>query len=433
MKVVSSNIEKMSVETIVPKLLDGEININELNLHKSVQREAFENAVRERPNLLLNVAKENEAHFFKYALEMDPKYFIYLKREQYTDEFAQIYIKKRFDFFSSDSFVVRESLDNRIVFNYSYSTDEGDELYYYDSELKVPLSMKSSFKITLKLIDSIKLINKLDTNVTQLGADTVYVAVTDLVNNYYKEYINLYIKENKVGYYSLCTSFDEIGRGFVRELNGEMKEYGLYATDFKLGNLAIPKDIQHKIEDQAFVLRRRKEDVQAEAEMARLSLDSYEAKLAIQQKYPDADHSLTEFEKDLALKRYLIKNNRAKNEDIDRDIDISSARVASDVSLSKKKDTVPEIEPKGNGNAGKIALTLLIGFIFTTIGFALAPAMGAIALIATVVAICVVASSSSRSKIVTEASTPAQQDDSEDLDVVDMEESSSDNSEDNSN
>ncbi len=74
-----------------------------------------------------------------------------------------------------------------------------------------------------------------------------------------------------------------------------------------------------------------------------------------------------------------------------------------------------------------------IGFIFTTIGFALAPAMGAIALIATVVAICVIAPSSSRSKIVTEASTLAQQDDSEDLDVVDMEESSSDNSEDNSN
>ena len=78
-------------------------------------------------------------------------------------------------------------------------------------------------------------------------------------------------------------------------------------------------------------------------------------------------------------------------------------------------------------------VNLLIGLIFTTIGFSLAPAMGAIALIATVVAICVIASSSSRSKIVTEASTPAQQDDSEDLDVVDMEESSSDNSEDNSN
>ena len=431
MTVTSNNIEKMSIETLVPKLVDGEININELSLHKSVQREAFEKAIQERPNLLLNVAKENEAHFFKYALEMDPKYFIYLKREQYTDEFAQIYLKKRFDFFSSDIFVVRESLDNKMVFNYSYSSGEDDELYYFDAELKVPVSMRSSFKISIKLIDSIKLINKLDTHITQLGADTVYVAITDLINNGYKEYLNSYIKENKFGFYSLSTSFDEIGRGFVKAFNDTLKEYGLIIADFKLGNLAIPKDIQHKIEDQAFVLRRRREDVEAEAEMAKVSLDNYEAKLAVQQKYPDADHSLTEFEKDLALKRYLIKNNRYKNEDIDHDIDISSARVATDISLSKKKDNVPEIEPKGNGVFGKIVLALAIGIFVTSIGFSIAAAMGIIALIATVISIFVIASSASKANATTEANGANTQSEANDADnIVENSDFSQDNSSD---
>ena len=185
-------------------------------------------------------------------------------------------------------------------------------------------------------------------------------------------------------------------------MNDKLREYGLFVNDFKLGSLVIPKDIQYKIEDQAFSIRQRKADVQAEAEMANISLENYAAKLALQQKYPDADHSLTEFEKDLALKRYLIKNNRLKTEELDRGIDIDRENLIVDDALAKKRDIVPEIAPKSSGIGGKLAVAIILGAILTIVGFTMSVILGILFLISTIMACIVIEIMQSKSEQPTE-------------------------------
>ncbi len=404
---IMKNLDKMTPEAIIADVLSGQINVNELDLHRSLHREIFKEVLRKRPHLLKEVEKESREHFIKFALDQDPRYFVYLKEDQYTDEFAQMYIAKRFDelLYKTNNdlpVVIRKSLDDKIVISYSYATEEGGELYYPDPELMVPVSIKSSFKISVKIVNAVLLIDKLDIQITQLGARTIYSAITDLIVNNYKCYLNSYIKEKKVGYYTLCTSFEDIENGFIEKLDSKLKRYGISVSDFKLNGIAIPKDIQYKLEDQAFTLRQRKADVEADAEMAKISLESYEAKLSIQQKYPEADHSLTEYEKDLALKRYLIKNNRYETVSVDHDIDIDSKNVAEDSNIRKIEDNIPPIEPKKGGNGALIG-TIVGGLILTVIGFAAGSVvMGIIFMIATIAASVIVGVSGSNKKVKTE-------------------------------
>ena len=400
------NFDKMTAEAMIAELSSGKINVNELDLHKTTQREAFKEILIKRPNILKEVAKENCEHFIKFALDIDPRYFIYLKPEQYTDEFAQMYLAKRFEESErrgsneqrSLPVVIQKSLDNKMIFSYSYATEEGGELYYLDPELKVPVSIKSSFKISIKLVNAVMLINKLDINIAQLGAQTIYSTITELIVGAYNSYLNSYIKEKNVGYYTLCSSFDDIADGFTQKLNKKLDQFGLIVCNFKLSNLAIPKEIQYKLEDQAFAIRKHKADVEADAEMAKISLEGYEAKLAIQQKYPDADHSLTEYEKDLALKRYLVKNGRHSEISLDHNIEIDRKGVVADAALNKKADVIPEIAPKSGGNGALIA-TIIIGSILTLIGFASGVAMGVIFMVATIVTASIIGiAKSSKSK-----------------------------------
>lgn len=354
---MGTNIERTPADVLARDLIQEREDINSLNLARANHREAFLLALTERPNLLTKVKDCNAEHFFKFAVEKNYQYFIYIPREQYTDEIAQLYIAKRLDEAAAArvktdvknvSFTVQKSLDNKIVFNYGYVTPEDEELYYIDCELQVPTSIKSSIRVTLKLENAIALIDKLDTHITQLGERKIKAAIDNIVGSCYKAYLNAYINEKKVGYYSLCTSFEDLQNGFVKKLNEAFKPYGIVASDFVIKKIVIPKDIQYKIEDQAFQIRQRRAEIEADNEFAKKSLENYEAKLLIQEKYPNTEHSLTEYEKDLALKRYLIKTGREAEENLDHTISIKQKVEIGDNKIEKVEDIIPEIAPKEN-------------------------------------------------------------------------------------
>ena len=158
----------MARKLIVPELVQGILDVNELKLTKANQRAAFLQALEERPALLTKVNKDNEEQFFTVAINKNPEYFVHLKREQYTNDLAQIYLFDRLSRSaskkSSQTILVRKSLDSKVVFMLSYLSTEADELYYLDRELQVPVSLRSSVVLTLKLDDAVALIDKLDTS-----------------------------------------------------------------------------------------------------------------------------------------------------------------------------------------------------------------------------------------------------------------------------
>ncbi len=365
-----ANLDNVAAETLAQELINETEDLNRLNLAKQNQRAAFLQAISKRPKLLQNIKDFNATHFLTVALNADYTYFTYLKREQYTDELAQIFLAKRLEkrdpAEKNEKLSVQKSLDNKILFNYTYLTPEGEELYYLDNELEVPSSLRSSLKISFKLIDAVALIDKIDIHITQLGERKICSTLTDLVSSSFRAYLNEYIFENKIGYYTLCSSFAKVEKYLKEKMNESFKEYGLEIGEFIIKKLAIPTDIQYKLEDQAFEIRRRRADVESNNEFAIKSLGFYEKKLEIQEKYPNAEHSLTEFEKDLALQRYLIKTGKDSKEEVDHTIEIKQKVEKKDAVISQTEDIVPEVPDKKN--VFKIAYFTLLGmFVFVSL------------------------------------------------------------------
>ena len=351
---MSVNIDKMTEESLKESLVQGTIDINELNLAKAITRKAFSQAIKARPNLLTKIKATNAKHFLTFAIDENPEYFIYLKQEQYTNDLAQKYLSARLAATDTDEsgknikLATQKSLDDKLVIVYSYATPEGGELHYYDHELQVPSSIRYNLKVSLKINDALALICGLDTNVAQIGAKLIKNFFVDSILVKFKAYFNDYLLKNKVGYYTVCASCRELEDGFKSAIEEMLADFGVEIRQFTIKKLAIPKDIQNKIEDLAFQIRQQRANVQAEAEFAKKSLENYEAKLAIEQKYPNAEHSLTEYEKDLALKRYLVKTGRLSQEEVDRSIKISQPVDYTDKALDKKGDIIPDIPMKKN-------------------------------------------------------------------------------------
>ena len=347
-----SNLDKFPLETIVDKIVKEKEDINELNLKKLTQREALLEIVKKRPNIISKINEQNAVEFLPIILKEKPEYFVYVKKEQYTDKITQMYLHYRLTMnkdksakqATKNNISVQKSIDEKIIFNYSYTTEEGEELSYYDNELNIPLSLKSNFKISIKLEDSLCFINKMDLHITQLGEHKIKSTLVDLISNRYIKFLSNYIKENKLGYYSLTTSLEDIEQVFVQEISKVFEEYGLSVNSFILRKIAIPADIKNKVEDLAFNIRQRKVNVEADVEFEKLALQNYDLKLSVQQKYPELEHSLTEYEKDLALKRYLMKNGRLEEEEIDREIEIDEEKENLDSDIKLQEDIIPEEE-----------------------------------------------------------------------------------------
>lgn len=352
-------LDKKTSDVIEDQLVHGLLDVNALNLAKEAQRQAFLAAVERRPALLSQVSPLNEEHFLPFAIKHNYEWFVHLKRPQYSDATAQIYLYNRLTDVQQQKkklgtsaegmeFIVQKSMDEKTLLTCLYTTPEDDEICYNDTKLGVPLALKSSVKFTLKIANAVKLIDQIDMSVEYLGEVKIKSLLTELVSCHYAQFLMEYISKNEAGYYDLRTSFAEIEAGAKKHLARVLDDYGIEVLNVIVKKIAIPTDIQHKIEDQAFAIRQRKAEIEADAELAEISLKNYEAKLEVEKKYPDAEHTLTEYEKDLALKRYLIKNGRDRKENIDHTIEIKKLNEQEDKQIAKIADIIPEIIQKAN-------------------------------------------------------------------------------------
>ncbi len=383
-----TKLESKSLDVLTNDLVMETEDINKLNLAKEIQRQAFLSAVERRPALLSRINHLNGSHFLKYAISKNYEWFIHLKKEQYFDEIAQAYIYNRLISpanlkrgASADSecmsFVVQKTFDEKTLLTCLYATPEGDELLYFDNQLGIPLSLKSAVKFTLKIADAVRMIEKIDLDVAYLGENKIKTLISEIVSCEYSAYLTEYITQQATGYYTLCTSFASIEKGVMNRLNSVLSDYGLAVTGVIIKRIVIPKDIQNKIEDQAFSIRQRKAEIEADAQLAQISLKNYEEKLAVQQKYPDTEQTLTEYEKDQALRRYLIKNGRDRQETVNRAISIKQRHESGDAQIQKPADIIPEITAKANLFRNSFIMALMFALLIFVIVLAAGGSGGA--------------------------------------------------------
>ena len=248
---MATNLNKKTVEELTQDLVFEKVNVNDLSLIQKNQREAFFLAIKERPIILTKVKADNARHFLIPALEKNPAYFVYLNKEQYTDELATIYLayrlglrkdgNEKFTEETSAWFTSHTSVDGKIVLNYNYVTPNGEELYYFDNELQVPNALKSNFKISLKIKHALTFIEQIDMHVTELGKTKVENIIADVLDNQYRTVLSNYIAKKKIGFYTLSTSISEFENELQSQLAGVYKPYGVEVTDVIIRRFAIPK------------------------------------------------------------------------------------------------------------------------------------------------------------------------------------------------
>lgn len=372
-------IEKQTTEEIVACLISGDISINDLDMAKADHRDALVAVMETRPSILKDVNSAKKETVLNYIIEKNHELFVYLNNEQYYNEIAQMFLYGQLTAsenkksgkgtanasFDGFNFTVQKSIDEKILLTCLYTTPADCEIYYNDKKLGIPLSLKSSAKFLVKIEDAVKMIKKIDLNVSYLGENKIKHLISELIAIKYNAYLADYLSKNEEGYYSVLSSFPEIEAGLLKHLNNELTEYGILLTSVVIKKIAIPQELQEKIENLAFDIRQRNAEMEADANLARISLENYKAKLELQSKYPETDHSLTEYEKDLALKRYLIKKGRYEQEVVDRSIYIKKADESADNQINKIDEVIPEIAPeKSNFKGIFFTISVIAAIIF---------------------------------------------------------------------
>lgn len=365
-----------NLDSLVYDLVNEKVDLNDLNLMKENHRTAFLQALEHRPRLINNVNEKNREKFISFAIQKDYRLFTYLKREFYTEELAQAFLYARLlngnetgqkravslvgkENVNQDNYIIQKSFDDKVLFIFNYMTLENDELYYFDHDLGVPSSLKSQFQISFKIVNAIKIIESIDVHIAQLGVEKIYNKFSDLICSSYKEFLYDYIEENEIGFYKINASVPKIQEALKEKFEEIFDDHGVQLTNFIIKSLGMPKAIQNKIEDQAFLDNKMRTNFLRDNEFVKLSLDNYERKLSIEQKYNDVEHSLTEYEKDLALERYLLKEGKLTEPTIDRKISLSAKNEKLDTSIMQIDDMIPEKQYVNKFKRGYFALLIL--------------------------------------------------------------------------
>lgn len=360
-------------------LVNEKLNANKLDINNYKQRKAFLQAIEQRPRLLNSLDAENREEFLMLAIKEDYRYFTYLDKQYYTEELASEYLYSRLlegskDMFKDkqkhnylkgfasildgngeglyDSFVgqvgdnfryvIQKSYENKVLLSFNYATVDGDEVFYVDRELEVPTSLKSHFKVSFQMVDTLKFLEKMNVNVAQLGVEKIYNTFTDLICGNYKTLLHQYIDEHNAGFYTLTSTTPQIQEWIKSRFEEKFTEYGVELTDFIIKSINVPREVVYKIEDQALDTLLARHKMEADTVLQRQSLANYIEKLEALKAYPDAYPEQTEYEKDLALDRELKRSGKYQDKLVDRNIGLAKMEERVDSDVAQVKDVLPK-------------------------------------------------------------------------------------------
>ncbi|MBR2480728.1 MAG: SPFH domain-containing protein [Clostridia bacterium] len=360
-------------------LVNEKLNANKLDINNYKQRKAFLQAIEQRPRLLNSLDDENREEFLMLAIKEDYRYFTYLDKRFYTEELATEYLYSRLLEGSKDMFknkqkrnylkgvasildgngdglyesfvgqvgdnfryVIQKSYEGKVLLQFNYATVDGDEVFYVDRELEVPTSLKSHFKVSFQMVDTLKFLEKMNVNVAQLGVEKIYNTFTDLICGNYKTYLHQYIDEHNAGFYTLTSTTPQVQDWIKARFEAKFLEYGVELTDFIIKSINVPREVVYKIEDQALDTLLARHKMEADTMLQRQSLANYIEKLEALKAYPDVYPEQTEYEKDLALVRDLKKAGKYEDKLVDRNIGLAKIDERVDADVEQVKDVLPK-------------------------------------------------------------------------------------------
>lgn len=308
------NTEVFKQTTSIVEGLEREnIKIGNLDFEQATNRKAVFEFLLDNPSKLRELKSENEKQFLRYCLERKYDLFIYLTPEQYEEDICKKFLIKKIEsqLTQGDNFI-QKSFNGNIVFNTTYQTFDGEQVFYFDNELQVSTFLIAKILVSFKIIDTPAFIKMVDVDVCSIGYNSILDKLTNLTNNAYRKVIIKMIKEQNLGVFKINSSYLEIEEQIRKELNSVLKNGGAEISDLRVSKISVTDDTSIILERQSLEILNERRKKEADIEYERKSLENYAKKAEIHSKYPEFSNGLTEAEKDFAFERY-IKKIRAEN------------------------------------------------------------------------------------------------------------------------
>lgn len=297
--------------------------------------------------------------------------------KQYFPEICNIFVcsrlKKTDDSSGKNRFCY--SLDFIPCVKLDYVTYKNEEIEYYDNELNIITYLESQFLAVFKIIDCMKLLKALDINAADLSIGNVYEKLRMLALQAWREVIMDCVENGKIGFYHFAMNFGPIATKLSAALNKKLEPYGVTAHDITVTRISIPESVREQIRQNSYELKCESDRYASEVKLAGIYLENYRKKAEIQSTYGISD-TLTEFEKDRALERYLVRvNNERKTAVTETQLEERDDAYSLDKPVEPKAPTItkPEKPSLSSKNTSLItgvivgAVLLIIGSIIMTL------------------------------------------------------------------
>ncbi len=293
------------------KVLSEKIKFSSLNLAKETERRAAVECMNANTAYArkLNPADEFQRKTLCEWVACRYSNILLLNENQLHKDLVNIYLYEKFTkvegYDKNKTIWLLKSYDKNICVFYNYETREGEIVRYFDKQLALPIKLKTTAKVKLKIVDSLELVKKIDLDLSQIDLNLAVVTLHDLINKCIRNVVLKVIEENDATFFDLSKYYQSMGERAAKDLRELCLGYGLSVADVSILNIVIPNNATEKLENQYFALAEAERIKNFENEMAEQALKRYEEKAAIHEKYPNFPLTLTEAEKDFALNRYL--------------------------------------------------------------------------------------------------------------------------------
>ncbi len=296
-------------ESTTNEILKGKKDFLSLDFTKEADKSIALKCIESRLDMAykLDVTIPDQKDVLKDWLKKDYRNFLKLKKAQQQDEsLLDYYLYTKFikDNAQGSGITVTKSFSNKTMLALSYTTKEGELITYYDKTLGYPVKLKTKADIKMRLIEPLKLISKIDLNISSVDLSVVTYNLHNVINNSLRQTIIKEINDRNLSFFDLSQYFASLASAVKADLKTIFADYGLDVDDVYIIDIGIPSDSVKMIESQLFAIAEQKRIKDFENAMEEQSLKFYAEKAAIHSKYPDFPIGLTEAEKDFALRRY---------------------------------------------------------------------------------------------------------------------------------
>ena len=292
--------------------LEYRSNLKELDFHNQNNVALARYCFDHNPALVssLNPDSANDVIALKSWIKTNiSHYFLCRKHGVDNLELLTLYLTKKMtmthDATKNQDLILLTSYDRKFLLDYQYKTMHGETIAYFDETLGIPVSLVAHANVKLKLTNAQKLVEKIDVDLISLDLDLVKNYLTGILNRVIRDTVLTFISSKKPSYYELPQYYTLLNKGIVSALSVNFAECGWSLVEFNLSDLTVPNDTDKLLKSQLFAISEAERLKNYEQKMERQSLDLYERKAAIHEKYPNFPVGMTETEKDLALNRYL--------------------------------------------------------------------------------------------------------------------------------